>query len=307
MKDRENSAFYEQVSATVEKDRIYFDEPMDRHTTFKVGGPADYFIEVKSAEEISKLLGYFYLIEKPYYVVGNGSNLLVSDKGYDGVIISVGKSMSQIELDGDRLICQAGAPLSAVARMAADNSLRGLEFAAGIPGTIGGAVVMNAGAFGGEIAQVLEEIEAVTDEGMILTLKKEELDLGYRTSIFKKKKLVCTKAVLRLTPGNKEELLARMDEIKEERRSKQPLEYPSAGSTFKRPEGYFAGKLIMDSNLRGFQIGGARVSDKHCGFVVNMGNATASDVMDLMNEVMERVKESQGVKLEPEVCILGDF
>ena len=307
MRDKFNSAFYEQICETVKSEQIHFDEPLDKHTTFRVGGPADYFIEVASAEEIAELLRYFYLIEKPFYVIGNGSNLLVSDKGYSGVILSLCKNMSGISLEGDQIRAGGGAMLSSVARLAAENSLKGLEFAAGIPGTMGGAVVMNAGAFGGEIAQVLKEIEAVTEDGSILHLTKDELELGYRTSLLKKRRMVCTEVILQLQPGNGEEILSRMEEIKAERRAKQPLEYPSAGSTFKRPEGYYAGKLIMDANLRGLQIGGARVSDKHCGFIINTGNATAADIKELMDEVTERVKLTQGVRLEPEVCMLGDF
>lgn len=305
--DRKSTAFYQQLLEIVDESQITLDEPLDKHTTFRVGGPANYFIEVKNAEEIAKLVYYFSLIDFDYYVLGNGSNVLAGDKGYSGAIVSLHKHMTDVRVEGNRIICQGGAMLSAAAAAAAEAGLTGLEFASGIPGTVGGALVMNAGAYGGEISQVLEKAEVVALNGAIINMYAEEMMFGYRTSIFKKEPLVCTQAIFSLQPGDKAEIKAKMDDLKAQRRAKQPLEYPSAGSTFKRPEGYFAGKLIMDANLRGMQIGGARVSEKHCGFIVNVGGASAADIKDLMDEVTERVKECHGVRLEPEVCMLGDF
>ena len=243
----------------------------------------------------------------PYYIVGNGSNLLVSDKGYEGVIIQIFKAMNQITVDGEMITAQAGALLSAVASRALDAELTGFEFAAGIPGTLGGACVMNAGAYGGEMKDVLENVTVLTEDGEFVTLAKEKLELGYRTSVIAKKGYIVVEAEIRLKKGNPAEIKAYMDELREKRVSKQPLEYPSAGSTFKRPEGYFAGKLIQDADLRGFQVGGAQVSEKHCGFVINKDNATASDVVELMRQVSQKVEEKFGVTLEPEVKRLGEF
>lgn len=305
--DREKSPFYEQITKIVSPDQVIFDEPLSKHTSFKIGGPADYYIEIKEANELAELIHYFSLIEKEYYVLGNGSNVLVGDKGYRGVILSVHKHMSDIVVEGDRIICGAGATLSSVASSALKASLTGFEFAAGIPGTVGGALVMNAGAYGGEISQVMESAEVVAANGNILTLRNDEMMFGYRTSVFKKEQLVCTKAVFKLSEGNPDDIKAKMDDLRVQRVSKQPINYPSAGSTFKRPEGYFAGKLIMDAGLRGLRIGDAQVSEKHCGFIVNVGNATAADVKDLIEEVTDRVKQCYGVKLEPEVCMLGEF
>ena len=243
----------------------------------------------------------------PYYIVGNGSNLLVSDKGYEGVIIQIYKQMNQVEVEGTQIRAQAGALLSMIAKRALDAELTGFEFAAGIPGTLGGACVMNAGAYGGEMKDVLKSVTVLTDKGEVKALAKEELELGYRTSVIAKKGYIVLEAVIELQKGEKEKIQAVMDDLKERRVTKQPLEYPSAGSTFKRPEGYFAGKLIQDAGLRGFQVGGAQVSEKHCGFVINKDQATASDVMNLMNQVSDKVYEEFGVRLQPEVKRLGEF
>ena len=223
------------------------------------------------------------------------------------MIIQIFKQMNQVDVEGETIHAQAGALLSAVASKALDERLTGFEFAAGIPGTLGGACVMNAGAYGGEMKDVLKEVTVLTKEGEVLTLQKEQLELGYRTSVIAKKGYIVLEAVLGLSFGKKEEIKALMDELKEKRVSKQPLEYPSAGSTFKRPEGYFAGKLIQDAGLRGFRVGGAQVSEKHCGFVINRENATAADVNELMRQVSENVEEKFGVRLEPEVKRLGEF
>ena len=242
----------------------------------------------------------------PYYIVGNGSNLLVSDAGYRGVIVQIYKEMNEVKVEGDLVKAQAGALLSGIAAKALGAELSGFEFASGIPGTIGGACVMNAGAYGGEMKDVLESVTVLTGEGKIIELGRNELELGYRTSVIAKKGYIVLGAVLKLERGDGEKIKTYMDELKEKRVTKQPLEYPSAGSTFKRPEGYFAGKLIEDAGLRGFQVGGAQVSEKHCGFVINRDHATAADIMELMRQVQIRVKENSGVDLEPEVKRLGD-
>ena len=288
-------------------DRVLEAEPMGKHTTFRIGGPADLFVAPENTDEIKKLIAICKEEEVPYFILGNGSNLLVSDKGYRGVIIQLYRSFGQITLKENEIHAQAGALLSGIAAMAREASLTGFEFAGGIPGTLGGAVVMNAGAYGGEMKDVLKEVTVLTPEGEIVTLQADELQMGYRTSVVKEAGYIVLEAVISLKEGNPEEIKNRMQELAAMRSSKQPLSYPSAGSTFKRPEGYFAGKLIMDSGLRGYQVGGAQVSEKHCGFVINAGNATAKDVTTLMADVQRIVMEKFGVKLEPEVKLLGEF
>ena len=288
-------------------DRVLEAEPMRKHTTFRIGGPADLFVAPENTDEIKKLIAICKEEEVPYFILGNGSNLLVSDKGYRGVIIQLYRSFGQITLKENEIHAQAGALLSGIAAMAREASLTGFEFAGGIPGTLGGAVVMNAGAYGGEMKDVLKEVTVLTPEGEIVTLQAGELQMGYRTSIIKEAGYIVLEAVISLKKGDQDEIKSRMQELAGMRSSKQPLSYPSAGSTFKRPEGYFAGKLIMDSGLRGYQVGGAQVSEKHCGFVINTGNATAKDVTTLMADVQRIVMEKFGVKLEPEVKFLGDF
>ena len=288
-------------------DRVLEAEPMGKHTTFRIGGPADLFVAPENTDEIKKLIAICKEEEVPYFILGNGSNLLVSDKGYRGVIMQLYRSFGQITLKENEIHAQAGALLSGIAAMAREASLTGFEFAGGIPGTLGGAVVMNAGAYGGEMKDVLKEVTVLTPEGEIVTLQADELQMGYRTSVVKEAGYIVLEAVISLKEGNPEEIKNRMQELAAMRSSKQPLSYPSAGSTFKRPEGYFAGKLIMDSGLRGYQVGGAQVSEKHCGFVINAGNATAKDVTTLMADVQRIVMEKFGVKLEPEVKLLGEF
>ena len=293
--------FYDQLIQIIDKEYVLENEPMSRHTTFRVGGNADYYVMPSSVESIQKLITLCKKENVSFYIIGNGSNVLVSDSGYRGVIIEVCRAMNQIQVEGTKIRVQAGALLSKVANEALKNSLTGFEFAAGIPGTLGGAVVMNAGAYGGEMKDVICQATVVTKEGELLTLKAEELELGYRTSIIKRKDYIVVEAVLSLKEGNQDQIKEYMDDLKNRRTTKQPLEYPSAGSTFKRPEGYFAGKLIEDAGLRGFTVGGAQVSEKHCGFVINKDHATAKDIFDLINQVSERVKENSGVDLEPEV------
>ena len=282
-------------------------EPMKNHTTFRIGGPADALALPKTPEEVAEVVRFCHEHAQPYYVIGNGSNLLVSDEGYRGIVLQLYRNFNDIQVNGEMITVQSGAMLAAVARTAYQNGLPGLEFASGIPGTIGGAVVMNAGAYGGEMKHVLREVTVLTKEGEVLAIPAKALELGYRTSVIPKNGWIVLGAVLQLKKGDPEQILARMEELKEQRITKQPLDLPSAGSTFKRPEGYFAGKLIMDAGLRGFTVGGAQVSEKHCGFVVNRGDATAADVWELICEVKHRVKEMTGVELEPEVKLLGDF
>lgn len=290
-----------------EQVEILVAEPMKNHTTFRIGGPADALALPKTPEEVAEVVRFCHEHAQSYYVLGNGSNLLVSDEGYRGLVLQLYRNFNDIQVNGETITVQSGAMLAAVARTAYQTGLTGLEFASGIPGTIGGAVVMNAGAYGGEMKNVLKEVTVLTKEGEVLVIPAKALELGYRTSVIPKNGWIVLGAVLRLKKGDQEQILARMEELKEQRITKQPLDLPSAGSTFKRPEGYFAGKLIMDAGLRGFTVGGAQVSEKHCGFVVNRGNATAADVWKLICEVKRRVKEMTGVELEPEVKLLGDF
>ncbi len=268
-----NQNIIEKFNDLLGEEKVKVDEPMKRHTTFRIGGPADYFLLPSSEEELSGILKICKNEELPYFILGNGSNLLVSDEGYRGVIIQLYRNYGDITVKGNEIHATAGALLSQIAAAAKNASLTGFEFAGGIPGTLGGAVVMNAGAYGGEMKDVLKEVTVMTAAGEILVLPAEKLEMGYRTSLVK------TKGYLVL----------------------------SAGSTFKRPEGYFAGKLIMDAGLRGYQTGGAQVSEKHCGFVINKDNATAADVCRLLRDVQDKVKEQFGVTLEPEVKFLGKF
>lgn len=299
--------FWKQMCGIVGSENLSAGEPMKKHTTFRIGGLADYYVTPHSQEEIVRLIAACREKDIPYYILGNGSNLLVSDKGYRGVIIQIFKNYDDIRIEETCFTVKAGALLSRIARKALECELTGFEFAAGIPGTLGGAVVMNAGAYGGEMKDVVEEVTVLSGQGEILTLKKDELEMGYRTSVIARKGYLVLEAKLKLKKGKREEIKAIMEELKEKRTEKQPLEYPSAGSTFKRPEGYFAGKLIMDAGLRGFSVGDAQVSEKHCGFVINKGEATARQVCELMQEVIKRVEEVSGVRLEPEVKMLGEM
>lgn len=298
---------YEHIRTIVPEERLLFHEPMSRHTTFRVGGEAECMAVVETKEELSQLVSYLGRIEQDYFVLGNGSNLLVGDKGYRGIILKMGPRLSAVGVEKDHIAAGAGALLSRVSAAARDAGLSGLEFAAGIPGSIGGAIVMNAGAYGGEMKQVVKMVRVMDKEGEILTLDNDTMEFGYRTSIIRDRPFIVLGVVLKLTPGNKDEISAKMEELMKQRKSKQPLEYPSAGSTFKRPEGYYAGKLIMDAGLRGYRIGGAQVSEKHCGFVINAGGASAADIREVIEEVQERVRDRFHVRLEPEVIFLGDF
>lgn len=298
---------YNELCRIVGKENVLSDEPMSRHTTFRIGGPADFFVCPADINEIKDIQSICRDADIPYYVMGNGSNLLVGDKGYRGVIIQIFRRMNGIRVEGDRVHVQAGALLSKTAAAAYEHSLTGLEFASGIPGTVGGALRMNAGAYGGEMKHIVECADVLNADGQIQRLSADELGMGYRTSVIEKRDYTALGAVLKLEKGDKEQIRLHMDELKEKRIEKQPLEYGSAGSTFKRPEGYFAGKLIEDAGLRGYRVGDAQVSEKHCGFVINRGKASADDVRRLMDDVVERVKQNSGVSLEPEVKKIGEF
>lgn len=287
------------------ENRVFVNEPMSKHTTFRVGGPCDVLISIKSVKEAEDIIRLLSMYKIPYFVIGNGSNLLVRDEGFKGVIIEIGKDFADIEINGETIIADAGALLVKIANEAYKASLTGLEFASGIPGTLGGGVFMNAGAYGGELKDVISSVTVLnTETGEISTKTCEEMKFSYRHSVAKEKPLLILSATLNLNSGDKDAIKLRMDELREQRTTKQPLEYPSAGSTFKRPEGYFAGKLIQDAGLKGYSVGGAMVSEKHSGFVINTGTATASDILKLIDDVQNIVDTKFGVKLEPEVRIL---
>lgn len=298
---------YDYIKTIIPRERILFHEPMSKYTTFRVGGEAECILVVQNEDELARLIPYLNQIEQEYFILGNGSNLLVGDKGYRGMVVKFGEEMEQIQVEGTRMTVKAGALLSKAAMTAKQHSLTGLEFAAGIPGSIGGGIVMNAGAYEGEMKQVVESVRVMDRDGQILTLDNDTMEFGYRTSIIKNRPFIVVEVVLQLAEGDQEKIAGKMEELAVLRRSKQPLEYASAGSTFKRPEGYYAGKLIMDAGMRGYRIGGAQVSDKHCGFIVNTGKATAADIKEVIEEVQERVKERFHVMLEPEIVFLGDF
>lgn len=299
---------HEELCQILGTENVLKDEPMKLHTTFRVGGPADWFVTPEDEEQVRDVIKLLHRENIPYYVMGNGSNLLVGDKGYRGVVIQLCKKMSQIRSMEDGVIyAQAGALLSKIAAEALAQELTGFEFASGIPGTLGGAVMMNAGAYGGEMKHVLKSAMAIDAQGELKVLPVEQMELGYRTSVFSKNGDIVLSAQIQLQPGNVEEIRSYMEDLKERRVTKQPLEFPSAGSTFKRPEGYFAGQLIQETGLRGFQVGGAQISEKHCGFVINRGDATAADIMSLIEQVADRVEAKFGVRLEPEVKRIGEF
>lgn len=286
-------------------EQVWAQEPMKKHTTFRVGGCARYLVEPGDVQQLSAVVNACREQKVPYYVVGNGSNLLVSDAGYNGVIIHLFKNMSEIRTEGNHMILQAGALLARAARTACREGLSGLEFASGIPGTVGGALVMNAGAYGGEMKDVVSRVTVLTSEGEPREYTKEQMAFGYRRSRLTEEAGIVLETEFTLHPGRTEEIQARMEELKEKRVLKQPLEYASAGSTFKRPEGHFAGKLIEDAGLRGFRIGDAQVSEKHCGFVINRGNASASEIAEVIRQVQDRVYAHSGVRIQTEVKFLG--
>lgn len=288
-------------------EKVSFNEPMKKHTTFKIGGCADIFCEPKNADELKKLIDFFKSNSIPHTVIGNGSNLLVSDKGVRGAVIKIGSRMAEISVNGDTITAGAGALLSKLARIAMNDSLSGMECISGIPGSVGGALYMNAGAYGAEIADITESVTYITPDGRLVCAKRSDLRLEYRNTTFMENNGIIVSCVLRLKHGSKEQIAADMAEITKKRVDKQPLELPSAGSFFKRPEGHFAGKLIEDCGLKGYSVGGAKISEKHAGFVVNFNNASAADVIGVMNGVRDRVYSETGVTLEPEVRFLGEF
>lgn len=302
-----NEGIINAIEQIVSASNVLENEPMSRHTTFRTGGPASLFIRPENKDQLVEVMALIKKLGTEFFVLGNGSNLLISDEGFDGVVISLSK-MNDIHLEGDNdIYAEAGAMNSQIAAFARDNGLKNFEFAAGIPGTIGGAMIMNAGAYGGEMKLVTRSVTVLSPEGEIMVLDNASMEFGYRSSAIKGRGYIVISVLLSLEKGDKETITKNMQELAAKRREKQPLEFPSAGSTFKRPEGYFAGKLIEDAGLRGFSVGDAAVSEKHCGFVINKGNATSAEVYELICEVKKRVYENSGVTLEPEVIMLGKF
>lgn len=296
---------YNRISEYLDISRIIKDAPMKEHTSFKVGGNTALLIMPQSIDELLFVISVCKLHNVKYYILGNGTNLIVKDSGYDGVIIKLSEFFNKISIEGNRITAQAGALISAVSAKAAQNALSGLEFASGIPGTVGGAIVMNAGAYGGEMSQVVERVKAFDSEGNIVELTEAELKFSYRNSIFQERPYIVLEAEMKLENGDMEIIKNTMKDFTERRTKKQPLSYPSAGSIFKRPEGYYAGKLIEEAGLKGLALGGARVSPLHAGFIINEGNATSEDIIDLIAVVQSTVNEKFNVMLEPEVKILG--
>ena len=283
-----------------EKLHIEWDVPLAKLTTFKIGGPAECMITAKSASDVEEVIQFAKANQVPLHILGNGSNLLVDDEGVNGIVLYIGRAMSAITVNGNEIIAEAGARMAQVAKAALDASLTGLEFSFGIPGTIGGGVIMNAGAYGGELCQVVTKVEAYDKDGNFYTLANKDLNFAYRSSLLKKEGYIVTKVYMECKPGDQTEIKALMNDLSARRIEKQPLEYPSAGSTFKRPEGYFVGKLIEDTNLKGFAVGGAKVSEKHGGFLINDGNATCKDVRALIAYIQAKILEEYKVELEPE-------
>lgn len=297
---------YAALAGLLPRGRVLFDESMARHTSFRVGGPADALIYPENAAEIAAVVLWCAQQDIPWIVIGNGTNLLVRDGGIRGVVLKLSERMHGIAVEQNRLTAQAGASLTAAARAALAASLTGLEFASGIPGSVGGAVVMNAGAYGGAMEQVVRRVEVMDPDGAVRWLDGVEMRFGYRHSRCAQERLTVLAAEMELNPGDADLIEARMRELAAQRREKQPLNLPSAGSTFKRPEGHFAGKLIEEAGLKGERVGGAQISELHAGFIVNMGGATAADILALMQRVADAVERRTGIRMEPEVRILGE-
>lgn len=300
-----NQKFVDEIRSRMASEHILLDEPMKEHTTFRIGGPADYLIFPASMEDVAFVFRCLKKHDIPFVILGNGSNVLVLDKGIRGAVIKFNSPISAIRKDGNMLTAGAGALLRDVSKFAAESGLSGMEFACGIPGSIGGAVFMNAGAYDGEMKNIVSAVRAISPEGEVMQFAANELGFGYRHSIFQENGCAICEVDLTLASGNAEEINEKIAGFTKRRESKQPLEMPSAGSTFKRPEGYYAGTLIEQTGLKGFAVGGAQVSDKHAGFVVNAGDATAQDVLALIRQVQDRVFEKHHVKLFPEVRVLG--
>lgn len=304
MKDQ----FYEDLIQILQESQIKLHERLENHTSLHIGGEADYLVTPSSVEEIKAIICFCKQKELPFYIIGNGSNLLVSDLGYRGLILKLGDNFSRIWVNEDGNVkAQSGVLLSKLAHEVANHSFTGFEFAAGIPGTLGGAVTMNAGAYDGDMKQCIVGAKVMDKDGVIYHLTIEELELGYRSSILQKKDYIVLEAEMKFDKGEQSKILAKIKELNSLRREKQPLDKYSAGSTFKRPQGHYAGKLIFDAGLRGYEVGGAAVSEKHCGFVINKGNATAKDFMKLIQDVIQIVDKKYSVRLEPEVKFLGEF
>lgn len=301
-----NQNLVNELYRIVGKQNVQIEELMSKHTTFRIGGPAQYFVMPQNTEELGQVVLLCSAEKMPFFVIGHGSNLLVSDKGMRCVVIQLYNNFANFRIEGNHVYAQAGVMLCKLGQATKEASLTGFEFAAGIPGTLGGAVMMNAGAYGGEMKDIVEYVQLMDRNGNLIEKTCEEMDFSYRHSIVENGEYIVTGATLKLEPGDMEAISARMEELAIARKTKQPLEFPSAGSTFKRPEGYFAGKLIMDAGLRGYQVGGAQVSEKHCGFVINKGGATAQDVLQLVEDVKKKVYEEFQVELEPEVKMVGE-
>lgn len=302
----DKKAVVDYFTKAIGEENVFVDEPMKLHTSFKLGGPADILVTPHSKEQLVQILDYCNKNSVDFLVIGNGTNLLVRDKGIRGVVIKLFNTFNNITVEADTICVEAGALLSRLANAAYDNSLTGLEFAHGIPGTVGGAVTMNAGAYGGEMKDVVFMTEFIDENGKLITLRNEEHEFSYRDSYIQRHHGIVIRSWMKLKKGNKEEIKAKMDDLMQRRKDKQPLEMPSAGSVFKRPEGHFAGKLIEDCGLRGYSLGGAQVSPKHCGFIVNTGTATTKDVLDLIKEIQARVKEKFDIDMHTEIRIIGE-
>lgn len=302
-----NQEIINEINRIIGPDRVLTDEIMAGHTTFRIGGPADVFVSIAKESEIVELISFLKSKEVPFFIIGKGSNLLVSDSGFRGVIVEIGSNYTGLELKDGMITAKAGTPMSKLSHFAMENGLTGLEFASGIPGTVGGGIIMNAGAYGGEMAQIAASVRVLMPNGEIKDISNADMKFEYRNSRAKKEGFIVLQAEFTLHPGNSEVIDGIMRDLNMKRRDKQPLEYPSAGSTFKRPEGYFAGKLVSDAGLKGYSVGGAQVSEKHAGFLINKDHATAADMYSLILNVQQKVKEQYDVTLEPEVIMLGEF
>ncbi|WFD10822.1 UDP-N-acetylmuramate dehydrogenase [Tepidibacter hydrothermalis] len=297
---------YDKLCEIIGEENILVDEPMKNHTSFKIGGPADILVTPTDENQLKEIMKYIKKESIPYFLMGNGSNLLVRDGGIRGVVVKIAQNYNKFEINENIIKAQSGILLSTLAKHIAKNCYKGFEFASGIPGTLGGAIAMNAGAYGGEMKDVVKSVKVLNQQGEIVELSNEEMEFGYRTSLVNKEKLIVLEVKLSLEKGNYEDIKNILDDLTVKRTTKQPLNVPSAGSTFKRPEGYYAGKLIEDSGLKGVRLKGAQVSDKHSGFVINAGGATAQDIMELIEFIKKTVYDKFKVELNEEVKIVGE-
>ncbi|QGT99413.1 UDP-N-acetylenolpyruvoylglucosamine reductase [Candidatus Syntrophocurvum alkaliphilum] len=297
---------YSKLKNLIPQERIKENEPMKKHTTFKIGGPADVMVLPENVDEIKTIIKYSNENKIPLFIFGFGSNLLVTDKGIRGIVLKIGNNLKKIDINETQIIAEAGIRLTELSKKVAANSLSGLEFAEGIPGSLGGAVVMNAGAYDSEMKNILVEVETIDLNGNTKKFTNKQMGLGYRKSVFQNSTDIIVKAQIKLNPGNKEEILTKMRTFSKQRREKQPIEWPSAGSVFKRPEGLYVGPMVEKMGLKGFTIGGAQVSEKHAGFIINSGNATANDVLALIEHIKKRAVTEYNVSLQPEIKIVGE-